>query len=136
MGINPPSSMIDPPIVVSDNVWPLAQYTICAESGIEEAHQHIVSDVLSSVANRVFVASGAVKASDSEIKIRSSDANYAVWLAPAGTTNFTEGATMTQAPGSDTAIAIPTQPGNYKLHVLDAQGMKLDESEALLRVEM
>jgi hypothetical protein len=57
-----------------------------------------------------------------------------VWFAPAGTTTFTAGATMTKASGTATSIAVPTAAGTYKLHVVDAQGNKLGESAALLRV--
>ena len=56
-----------------------------------------------------------------------------VWFAPAGTTTFAEGTTMTKAAGDATAIAVPTTAGSYKLIVLDSQGKKLGESQALLR---
>lgn len=136
MGINPPNSTIDAPIVVSDNVWPLAQYNVCVASGIEQAYQHIIPPELASIANQVFPASAAVKASDETITIRSSagPGDYVVWFAPAGTTTFSEGNTMTKAAASATEIAIPSQAGSYKLHLLDAQGQKVEESEALLRV--
>jgi hypothetical protein len=41
---------------------------------------------------------------------------------------------MTKAAGDATAIAVPTTAGSYKLIVLDSQGKKLGESQALLRV--
>ena len=41
---------------------------------------------------------------------------------------------MTKAAGTATSIAVPTTAGTYKLHVVDAQGNKLGESAALLRV--
>ena len=45
------------------------------------------------------------------------------------------GATMTKAAGDATSIAVPdARAGTYKLHVVDAQGNKLGESAALLRV--
>ena len=64
----------------------------------------------------------------------SGDAGNTVWFAPAGTTTFAEGATMTKAAGTATSIAVPTTAGTYKLFVVDAQGKKLGESSALLRV--
>ncbi len=134
MGINPPSSMIEPPIVVPDNVWPLPQYNICVQSGIEEAYQHIIPEDLTSIVNQVFPASSEVKVADAAIAIRSSSADNVVWFAPGGTTAFVEGSDMTRAEGSATSIAIPTQAGSYKLHLTDAQGRKLDESDAVLRV--
>jgi hypothetical protein len=57
-----------------------------------------------------------------------------VWFAPAGTTSFVAGATMTKASGTATSIAVPANAGTYKLHVVDAQGSKVGESAALLRV--
>ena len=54
--------------------------------------------------------------------------------APAGTTTFVAGATMTKASGTATSIAVPANAGTYKLHVVDAQGNKVGESDALLRV--
>jgi hypothetical protein len=57
-----------------------------------------------------------------------------VWFAPAGTSTFVEGATMTKAAGNATSIAVPTTAGIYKLFVVDAQGKKLGESDSLLRV--
>jgi hypothetical protein len=71
----------------------------------------------------------------SSIGIRSSGmASGFVWFAPGGTTTFAAGATMTKASGTATSIGIPTTAGTYKLHVVDAQGVKVGESAALLRV--
>jgi len=58
-----------------------------------------------------------------------------VWFAPAGTTTFAEGATMTKAAGDATSIAVPTTAGSYKVSVVDSQGKKLGESASLLRVQ-
>ncbi|MFC5560222.1 hypothetical protein ACFPN4_14225 [Ureibacillus thermophilus] len=48
------------------------------------------------------------------------------WLAPAGTTNFVEGANMTKLVGtsgnSDTTIKAPTAEGTYYLYLVDAAG--------------
>lgn len=58
-----------------------------------------------------------------------------MWFAPAGTTHPAQGATMTMASGTATSIAVPASAGSYKLSVWDAQGNKLGESAALLRVK-
>jgi hypothetical protein len=69
------------------------------------------------------------------IGIRSGgNSSTAVWFAPAGTTGFAAGASMTKASGNAASIAVPTTAGTYKLHVVDAQGNKLGESAAILRV--
>jgi len=136
MGVNPPTSTINPPVVVSDNVWPVTQYGYCLNSGVEEAYRAIVPNSLISTQDFVFPASCAVAKGTNTISIRSSgSASNTVWLAPAATTNFTEGATMTKATGTSTTIAVPTNAGTYKLCVVDGQGKKLGESAALLRVQ-
>jgi hypothetical protein len=135
MGVNPPNSRIDPPVAVPDNVWPLAQYTTTLNSGIEDAYRSVLPSGLLSTQDYVFPASCAAARSAGSIGIRSSgNASNAVWLAPAGTTSFAEGATMTRASGTATSIALPANAGTYKLHVVDAQGRKLGESAAVLRL--
>jgi hypothetical protein len=135
MGVNPPNSTIDPPVAVADNVWPATQYATCLGSGIQDAYRAILPAALVSTQDYVFPASCAVARGTSSLGIRSSGAaSNVVWFAPAGTTTFAAGATMTTASGTATSIAVPTTAGTYKLHVVDAQGNKIGESAALLRV--
>ena len=42
MGVNPPNSVIDPPIAVPDNVWPLTQYGFCLRSGLDDAFRSVL----------------------------------------------------------------------------------------------
>ena len=136
MGANPPTSTIDPPVAVSDNVWPITQYGFCLNSGVQAEYRSVIPGKLLSTQDYVFPASCAVPTGTSSINIRSSgDASNAVWFAPAGTTNFVAGATMTKAAGDATSIAVPATAGTYKLSVVDSQGKKLGESTALLRVK-
>jgi hypothetical protein len=135
MGANPPTSQIDPPVVVADAVWPLKQYGVCVASGIEDKYRSAIPSTLLATADYVFPASCAAPSGTATLTIRSSgDAANTVWFAPAGTTTFTEGATMTKAAGNATSIAVPTTAGTYKLSVVDSQGKKLGESASLLRV--
>jgi hypothetical protein len=135
MGVNPPNSTIDPPVAVADNVWPATQYATCLGSGIQDAYRAILPAALVSTQDYVFPASCALARGTASVGIRSSGtASNAVWFAPAGTTAFTAGATMTKAAGTATSIAVPTTAGTYKLHVVDGQGNKLGESAAILRV--
>jgi hypothetical protein len=135
MGVNPPSSTIDTPVVVADAVWPVKQYGFCVKAGIEDGYRNVIPDSLMSTQDYVFPASCAAPKGTATITIRSSgDASNTVWLAPAGTTAFAEGATMTKAAGDATSIAVPTTAGTYKLSVVTSQGKKLGESAALLRV--
>jgi hypothetical protein len=136
MGKTPPTSTIDTPIVVADAVWPLAQYGVCVKSGVEDQYRSAVpSDVLP-IQDYVFPASCAAPKGTATLTIRSSgNSSNAVWFAPAGTTTFAEGATMTKAAGDATSIAVPTTAGSYNLSVVDSQGKKLGESAALLKVQ-
>ena len=135
MGANPPTSKIDTPVVVDDAVWPVTQYGFCVKSGVEDAWRNAIPSTVLPVQDYVFPASCAAPKETATLAIRSSgNAANTVWFAPAGTTAFAEGATMTKAAGDATSIAVPTTAGSYKLFVVDSQGKKLGESAALLRV--
>ena len=75
------------------------------------------------------VAVCAVARGTASLGIRSSGAAAnAVWFAPAGTTTFVAGATMTKASGTATSIAVPGNAGTYKLHVVDAHAFRAFET--------
>jgi hypothetical protein len=136
MGVNPPSSKIDVPVAVADNVWPLTQYGTCLDSGVEDAYRNAVPSSLMSAADYVFPASTTLSTGTASIRIRSSgQASQRVWFAPSGTSSFAPAANMTQAAGDATSIAPPSTPGTYKLFVLDSQSRKLSESKSLLKVK-
>jgi hypothetical protein len=136
MGATPPNSKIDTPVVVADAVWPVTQYGYAVASGVEDAYRSIVPNSLALTPDFVFPASCAAPKGTATLPIRSSgNATNTVWFAPAGTTTFAEGATMTKAVGNATSIAVPTTAGSYRLSVVDSQGKKLGESAALLRVQ-
>lgn len=135
MGATPPNSRIDPPVAVSDNVWPLAQYAICLKAGLEDSYRLVLPTSLLAQQDFVFPASCAAPTGTSSIPVRSSgSASLVMWFAPAGTTSFAEGAKMTKATGLSTTIAAPSAQGTYKLHLVDAGGTKLGESIAQLRI--
>jgi hypothetical protein len=135
MGKNPPSSTINTPVVVADAVWPVTQYGFAVKSGVEDDWRSVIPSSVLPIQDYVFPASCAAPKGTATLTIRSSgDAGNTVWFAPAGTSTFTEGATMTKAAGTATSIAVPTTSGTYKLFVVDSQGKKLGESTALLRV--
>ena len=135
MGINPDSSTIDKPVVVADAVWPVTQYGFAVKSGIEDEYRSLIPTSVLPIQDYVFPASCAAPKGTATLTIRSSgDSGNTVWFAPAGTTTFAEGASMTKAAGTATSIAVPATAGTYKLFVVDSQGKKLGESNALLRV--
>ena len=134
MGVDPPNSQIDTPIVVADAVWPVTQYGYALSSGVEEAYRSAIPGELMPLQDYVFPASCEAP-SGTTLDIRSSgDASNTVWFAPAGTSSFVEGGNMTQAGGDATSIAVPATAGNYKLFLVNSQGQTLGESDALLRV--
>jgi hypothetical protein len=135
MGANPPNSIIDPPVVISDNVWPLKQYNnTCVLSGIQDTFSMVIPEYLILKQDYVFPASCAATAKDT-IKIRSSgDPSNTVWFARSGTTTFAEGSSMTNAPGNATSITAPRANGTYKLFIVNSQGKVMGESAALLRI--
>src|SRR6185436_18069195 len=60
MGVNPPNSVIDPPVVVADNVWPLTQYGTCLSAGLEADYRSVLPSGLLAPQDHVFPASAAV----------------------------------------------------------------------------
>ncbi|MBN1171832.1 MAG: right-handed parallel beta-helix repeat-containing protein, partial [Micromonosporaceae bacterium] len=135
MGVDPPNSTIDTPIVVADAVWPVEQYTFALNSGIEDEYRAALPSSVLPLQDYVFPASCAAPMGTATLPIRSSgDASNTVWFAPAGTQTFVEGANMTSATGDATSLAVPATAGSYKLFVLDSQGQKVGESDAQLRV--
>ncbi|MDG4821716.1 ricin-type beta-trefoil lectin domain protein [Asanoa sp. WMMD1127] len=131
---NLPNSTIEDILVSSDYVWPAAAYGIAVNSGLEDAFRGIIPPSTMSLPDYVLPASTFVGSGTSSIPIRSAgDATRSVWLAPAGTTTFAAGPTMTRADGVATSIAVPTSAGSYRLYVLDAQGNRSAESRSLVR---
>ena len=136
MGAKPPNSTIDTPVAVPDNVWAAPQYKVCVSSGIDDSFRGLLPTTLVALPDYVFPASATVAVGTASLDVRSSgDATNTVWLAPQGTAQFTAGPTMTRASGTGTTIAVPASAGTYKLFIVSAQGSKLGESAALLRVK-
>lgn len=131
---NLPNSVINDVGTYSDNVWPVQAYNIALNAGVEDAYKDLVTPSCAPLQDYVLPASVFVTAS-TNIGIRSTgDASKSIWLAPSGTTTFSEGASMTKANGNATSIAAPQTGGNYKLFVIDAQGNRSLESASLVRV--
>ena len=136
MGVNPPNSTIEAPVEVPDNVWPEQQYLYCLNSGVEDDYRRVLPPGLVSSQDYVLPASCEVPVGTQMLSIRSSgDAANVVWLAPAGSSEFAEGPTMTRADGNATEIPVPASPGTYKLHLVSPVGDKVGESRAELRVK-
>jgi hypothetical protein len=135
MGVTPPNSTIDPPIAIADNVWPSKPYETCVASGVSDEYMDVLPEGLIAPADYVFPASTAAEPGAVLVIRSAGDSSKKVWLAPQGTSTFTEGANMASAPGDATSIEAPEQPGTYRLHVVDATGTKLSESAFQLKVQ-
>jgi hypothetical protein len=137
MGVNPPNSTIDPPVAVTNNSWPLAQYETCVASGVEDALRAGIPGLPAGFlagADYVLPASGSV-AKSAKLAIRKTDASTAVWLAPHSSTQFSDGPTMSKASGDAASIVAPAMAGTYRLFLVDAQGKVLAEASAELTVK-
>ena len=86
--------------------------------------------------NTVFPTSVTQESGTAVTIVSSGNANNEVWFAPAGTTSFTAGNTMTKAT-SGTAISIlaPANEGTYRIYVIDCAGNVSDPSSAILTVD-
>ncbi|MDO5558439.1 MAG: carbohydrate-binding protein [Oscillospiraceae bacterium] len=133
MGIDPPSSKIDKPVVVADNVWPFEQYRICLNSGIQEEYRDIIPDGLFSQSDIVFPASCQAKGGI-KLPVRSAGKNYTIWFAPDNTTSFKLGSSMTRSSSGSLSIMTPEDEGIYKLYVVDENGRIISKSDKILRV--
>ena len=86
--------------------------------------------------NTVFDTSSSAAAGDTITIVSSGDSTNQVWFAPAGTTSFSTGATMTQAAsGTATSIAAPANEGTYYIYVIDQAGNVSSASTAALTVD-
>jgi len=130
MGKNPPDSDIDDPIVVSDNVWPFAQYKICLNSGVSGEYSGLVPLWLKSAADQAFPASCQTTCRSS-LPVRK--VSGTVWIAPDGTDTFKAGTNMTRASGTAGKIRTPAEEGEYRIYVVDAAG-NVSRSSHILRL--
>ncbi|MFI1510777.1 RICIN domain-containing protein [Streptomyces sp. NPDC020597] len=129
-----PNSTIDDVRVYADRVWPSQAYGIAVNAGLEDAYKDIVPAGNTTLQDYALPAGTFTGKGVVSIAVRSpKDATKTLWLAPAGTTTFTAGPTMTSASGTSTAINVPQAPGDYRLYVVDAQGNASAASKALVR---
>ena len=133
MGINPPDSRIDDPIVVSDNVWPQRQYEICLNSGLQDEFKQIMPNGMMPDADYVFPASCQTKC-EYTLPIRTAGTGKTVWIAPDNTSVFQKSSTMTKASGTSSKIRTPSEEGIYRIYVTDSAGKLLSKSGHILRI--
>ena len=117
----------------SDGVWPLEAYEITVNSGLTKSYAHKYADLLSrfynGVQNIVLPSSVGVDSSEELPIMGFLDPEDEIWLAPAGTKDFSENTYMTKARGDADTIALPQDSGEYKLYVKSSDGSVSGESQ-------
>ncbi len=114
--------------------WPLLGYNTVLNSGLEDAYVGMVSkDVIGDTEYEL--ASNVRLEAGMELPRRGLlDAADTVWVAPEGTTEFAEGATMTKAAGNAKSMALPETVGTYKLYIVYADGTVSNASEKTIYI--
>ncbi|MEV0536797.1 RICIN domain-containing protein [Kitasatospora sp. NPDC050463] len=129
-----PNSTIQDVRVYADRVWPSAAYGIAESAGLEDAYKDLVPSGNVAAQDYALPASTFTGKGVMTIPVRSpGDGTKTLWLAPAGTTTFATGFTMTSASGTSATITAPQSAGDYRLYVIDAQGHTSAASKALVR---
>ncbi|GHF73911.1 hypothetical protein GCM10018790_59780 [Kitasatospora xanthocidica] len=134
-GRNVPNSTIQDVRGYGDNVWPSQAYGIALNAGLEDAYKNLVPrSRAAALQDYTLPASTFAGTGVMSVPVRSpGDAAKTLWLAPAGTTTFAAGPTMTSASGASTRISVPQAAGDYRLYVVDAQGNASAASNTLVR---
>nr|WP_245695065.1 RICIN domain-containing protein [Streptomyces antibioticus] len=131
---NVPNSTFEDVHVFADKVWPSQAYSIAVNAGLENAYKDIIPTGTVAPQDYALPAATFTGKGVMTIPVRSlADATKTLWLAPAGTTTFATGPTMTSASGTSTSIRVPQTAGDYRLYVVDAQGNASAASKALVR---
>ena len=97
-----------------------------------------VDNIIPSNQDTVFATSVIKKAADTDVIniVSSGDITNNIWFAPAGTTTFIEGPTMTKAlDGTSTSILAPSADGVYNLFIVDTAFNISNGSIATLTVD-
>ncbi|QUC59425.1 RICIN domain-containing protein [Streptomyces sp. A2-16] len=131
---NVPNSTIQDVRGYGDNVWPAQAYSIALNAGLEEAYKNLLPAAVTAAQDYALPASTFAGTGVMTVPVRSpKDATKTLWLAPAGTTTFAAGPTMTSTSGTATSIRVPQTAGDYRLYVVDSQGTASPASKALVR---
>ena len=118
--------------VNGDYIWPLKGYETVLYSGLEDQYVYMVGkdvmpDTYYELASNVQLSTG------DELPRRGllSPADT-VWLAPDGTSSFTEGDNMTKSAGNEKSMTVPKAPGEYKMYIVYADGTVSEASRFTL----
>lgn len=123
---------------VADGVWPLEAYEITLNAGLQKEYVQKYADELSALHGgpQDVVLPASVKMNDGDALpiMGFLSASDKIWLAPAGTTGFTEGDSMTVASGDAETITVPKLDGEYRIYVEYSDGTVSDASHYSVQV--
>ncbi|MGO4545478.1 sugar-binding protein [Paenibacillus sp. 2TAB23] len=117
-------------------IWPVKGNEIVLNSGLTNEYTHMIPKSL--IADTEFeLASNVIMGVDDEKLSRRGllKAEDTVWLAPANTTVFKEGITMTKAAGNVITINTPSAAGEYKLYIVYGDGRETATSKYTVYVD-
>lgn len=114
--------------VNADYIWPVEGYEVVLYSGLEDEYTYMVGKDVMPDDYYELASNVSIACSDMLPRRGLLSSEDTVWLAPAGTSEFSESDTMTAAKGNEKSIKIPDEPGEYKLYIVYADGTISDES--------
>jgi len=118
-----------------ENFNTLSDFDIPSGQNLADTKAIVIDGVAPTNQDSVFSPSVTKKGTDTVTIGSSGDASNQVWFAPAGTTNFIAGPTMTMAGGTSTVIDAPDTEGTYYIYIIDAAGNVSSPSIAVLTVD-
>lgn len=129
------------PRIVNNNfksearIWPVKGNEIVLNSGLTNEYTHMIPRSL--IADTEFeLASNVILGKGEKLNRRGLlKAQDTVWLAPANTTAFSEGSTMTKAAGDANSIKAPNAAGEYKLYIQYGDGKATATSKYTVYVD-
>ncbi len=129
------------PRIVNNNfksearIWPVKGNEIVLNSGLTNEYTHMIPRSL--IADTEFeLASNVILGKGEKLNRRGLlKAQDTVWLAPANTTTFSEGNTMTKAAGDANSIKAPNAAGEYKLYIQYGDGKATATSKYTVYVD-
>lgn len=110
-------------------IWPKAGNNVVLNSGLENEYTYLTGKDVMPDSYYELASNVRMPAGESLNRRGLLAADDTVWLAPAGTTEFVAGPTMTKAAGNETTIVTPAETGEYKLYIVYADGSVSDASD-------
>lgn len=119
----------------TSRIWPLKGNEIVLNSGLTNEYtkmipRNLIADTEFELASNVIMGKGEKLNRRGLLK-----AEDTVWLAPANTTVFNEGNTMTKAAGDVKSINAPSAAGEYKLYIKYGDGRETATSKYTVYVD-